>query len=116
MTKILLVDDSSFIREVMKGILSEAGFTEVIEAGSGQEAINKVEIEKPDLVLLDIIMPDMDGIAVLGEINGKAKVCMVTAVGQEEMITKAKEAGASAYITKPFDNSKVLETIKSIIG
>ncbi len=116
MSKILVVDDSSFIRTIMTNILNEGGYTEIVEASTGQEAIEKYQAEKPDLVLLDIIMPDMDGMEVLQQIGSEAKICMVTAVGQEDMITKSKELGAVDYITKPFDNEKVLSTVKTLLG
>ena len=112
MAKILTVDDSGFIRTILKNILQEAGYTEIIEAETGKEGIEQYNREKPDLVLLDMILPDMNGLDVLKALNkGGAKVCMVTAVGQDEMITKAKVAGAEDYVTKPFDKETILAVV-----
>ena len=116
MAKILIVDDSQFIRTIMKNILTEGGYTDIIEAGNGQEAVETYKAESPDLILMDIIMPDMDGIEALEQMGTEANICMVTAVGQEEMMAKAKELGAKDYITKPFDNDKVLSTVKVLLG
>jgi len=116
MAKILIVDDSSFIRTIMKSLLVEGGYEDVIEATTGKEAIEKFNEESPDLIMMDIIMPDMDGIEALKELGRRAKVCMVTAVGQEDMIEKAKEAGAENYVTKPFDNEKILSVVKEMLG
>lgn len=116
MTKILIVDDSNFIRTIMKTILTEGGYTDLVEASNGQEAIDQCEAESPDLILLDIIMPDMNGLEALKKLASKTKVCMVTAVGQESTMDEAKGLGAIDYVTKPFDKDKVLETVKKILG
>jgi len=114
--KILMSDDSAFMRKVLKDILQGAGFTKFIEASNGKEAIEKYRAEKPDLVLLDVVMPEVDGVAVVKEIGKEANVIMVSAVGQESVIKEATDYGAKGYIVKPFDKSKVLETIESVIG
>lgn len=113
--KILIAEDSQFMRGVLKDIFKEEGY-ELVEAQDGKEALDKFEKEKPDLVLLDIIMPEVDGIEVLKNIGKKAKVIVISAVGQEKMVEEAKELGALDYIVKPFDNEKVLETVKKVIG
>lgn len=113
--KILIAEDSQFMRGVLKDIFKEEGY-ELVEAQDGKEALDKFEKEKPDLVLLDIIMPEADGIEVLKNIGKKAKVIVISAVGQEKMVEEAKELGALDYIVKPFDNEKVLETVKKVIG
>jgi two-component system, chemotaxis family, chemotaxis protein CheY len=113
--KILIADDSQFMRSVLQDIVVAGGY-EVIEAVNGKEAIEKVEQEKPDLVLLDIIMPETDGIAVLKKIGKTAKVVVISAVGQEKMVDEAKELGALDYIVKPFENKQVLEVIKKVSG
>lgn len=114
--KILMSDDSAFMRKVLKDILQGAGFTNFIEASNGREALEKYHAEKPDLVLLDVIMPEVDGVAVVKEIGKEATVVMVSAVGQESVIKEATEYGAKAFIVKPFDKSKVLETIEKVVG
>lgn len=117
--KILIADDSAFMRLYLKRILSEAGYKDTIEAADGREAIIQFERERPDLVILDIIMPDMDGLETLHEImrtDPKTNVVMITAVGQEYMIEEANKAGAKGYITKPFMEEKVVETLAKVIG
>jgi two-component system, chemotaxis family, chemotaxis protein CheY len=112
--KILIVDDSKFMRGVLKDIVSSEDH-ESIEAENGKIALEKFEQEKPDLVLLDVIMPEVDGIDVLKKIGKKAKVIVISAVGQEKMLEDAKDLGALDYIVKPFDNNKVLEVINKVI-
>jgi two-component system, chemotaxis family, chemotaxis protein CheY len=113
--KILITDDSQFMRGILKDLMSSEGHV-CIEAEDGNEAIKKVEQEKPDLVLLDIIMPELDGIEVLKKIGKETKIIVISAVGQEKMVEEAKVLGAADYIVKPFDNKKVLETIKKVAG
>lgn len=113
--KVLLCDDSAFMRKVLKDILTQAGLTNFVEAENGREAIDKFRSEKPDLVLLDIIMPEIDGIAVLKEIGKEAKVIVVSAVGQDQMIEEAKQFGALGYIVKPFEKDKVMEEVKKVL-
>jgi len=116
MTKVLVTDDSAFMRKVLVDILNKNGYTETIEAQDGKEAIEKFNSEKPDLVLLDVIMPEMDGLEVLKQIVPLgAKAIVISAVGQETMMTQAKDFGAKGYIIKPFDESKVLEEIKKVL-
>jgi len=115
MAKILVADDSQFMRTTLKDILTEDGH-EVIEAADGKEALEQFEAEKPDLILLDIIMPEVDGMEVLKKIGKTAKIIVISAVGQEKMVDDAKELGALDYIVKPFDNKKVLEVVKRTIG
>lgn len=112
--KILIADDSIFMRNVLKDILAKVGH-ELIDAENGKEALEKYDSEKPDLVLLDIIMPEVDGIEVLKKIGKTAKVIVISAVGQEKMVEEAKSLGALDYIVKPFDNEKVLEAVKNVL-
>ena len=119
MRKILIADDSLFMRKLLKNILSKQ--YEIIEAGSGAEAIKQFEKEKPDLVLLDIIMPEgeEEGIRVLREItkaNPQARVVMITAVGQDAIVEECKKLGARDYIVKPFDEKHVLETVEKYLN
>ena len=114
--KILVADDSSFMRKMIVSILNETGYTDIIEVENGKEALEKFAAEKPDVALLDIIMPEVGGIDVLKQIGKKAKVIMVSAVGQEGVIEEAKSFGAKGFIVKPFDNEKAKAEIKKVIG
>lgn len=114
--KILITDDSEFMRKVLRGILEAEGFSQFIEAGNGNEAIEKFKEEKPGLVLLDIIMPEVNGLEVLKEIGSVAKVLVISAVGEDSMVEDAKKAGAAGYILKPFDNKNVMDEINKVLG
>lgn len=115
MSKILIADDSQFMRNVLKDILHGAGYTDTLECADGKECLAKYAAEKPDLVLLDIIMPDVDGLEVLKKLGKDAKIVVISAVGQEKMIEEAKKLGALDYIVKPFDNAKVIEAVKKAL-
>ncbi|TSC58050.1 MAG: two-component system, chemotaxis family, response regulator CheY [Candidatus Peregrinibacteria bacterium Greene0416_19] len=112
--KILIVDDSSFMRKILKDLLTAKGHT-LTEAENGAEALQKFASEKPDLILLDIIMPEVNGIEVLKKIGKQAKIVVISAVGQEKMVEEARQLGALDYIVKPFDNDKVLEVITTVL-
>lgn len=114
-SKILLVDDSAFMRNVLKNILEGAGYKNFVEAGDGNEAIEKFNSEKPDLILLDIIMPLKGGIEVLEEIGKDSKVLVISAVGQESVIKEAQDKGALGYLVKPFDNDKVIAEVDKVL-
>lgn len=117
MTKILIVDDSLFMRQMLKNILPKDKFEIVGEAATGKEAIKKYKELNPDIVTMDITMPDMDGISAvreIREINKDAKVIMCSAMGQKPMIKEALEAGALDFIIKPFDKEKAIKIIESI--
>lgn len=121
MKKILIADDSLFMRGILKDILSAEDKYEIIEAKSGSEALQQFKKEDPDLTFLDIIMPEgeEEGITVLKEIkkdNPRAKVVMITAVGQDSIMKECKKHGAAGYIVKPFDKKKILETAKKYLG
>ena len=107
--KILLVDDSAFMRKVLRDIFESAGYNNFTEAGNGSDAIQRHKTEKPDFIFLDVIMPDVNGMDVLREIGHDAKIIVISAVGQKEMIEQAKSLGALDYIVKPFDRDQVLE-------
>ncbi len=118
MTNIMLVDDSKFMRGVLSKIVG-ARHNIVGEAGNGLEAVSTYESLKPDVVLMDIVMPDMDGIAAAKEITSKhpeARIIMCTSMGQEGKVKKAIEAGARGYIVKPFQAEDVLSEIATVIG
>lgn len=117
--KILIADDSAFMRLYLKRILAETGYKDTIEVADGREMLIRYEQERPDLVILDVIMPDMDGLEALHElmrIDPKANVMMVTAVGQEYMKKECDEAGVKGYITKPFKEEEIAETLAKVIG
>lgn len=118
MPKILLVDDAAFMRMRCAKLLLENGY-EVAEAENGQEAISKYQAYQPDLVLMDITMPVMDGISATKEIktsDPNAKVIMVSALGQQTMVIEAIKAGAKDFVVKPFQPDKILATVKKFIG
>lgn len=111
--QILIVDDAAFMRMMIRDILSKDGYA-IHEATNGAEAIDKYEEVKPDLVTMDITMPDVDGIEALRrirEFDPEALVLMVSAMGQQKLILEALEAGAADFIVKPFQPTKVLEIV-----
>jgi two-component system chemotaxis response regulator CheY len=119
MNKVLIVDDASVVRMIIKGILEANGFQIVGEAKNGNEALDKYRELKPDAVTMDIIMPEADGIQGLRNILGfdkKAKVIMVTAIDQRESLMDAIKAGASDYIVKPFEDERVVTAVKKALG
>lgn len=118
-SKILIVDDAAFMRMMIKDILSKNGFDVVGEAQDGSQAIEKYKELEPDLVTMDITMPEMDGITALKEIkkiNPDAKIIMCSAMGQQAMVIDAIQAGAKDFIVKPFQADRVLEAIKKALG
>ena len=117
--KILLVDDAAFMRKMIKDTLSKAGYTEIFEAVDGADAVAKYGEIQPDLVMMDITMPNMDGLEALQAIRGKdsnANVVMCSAMGQESMVIDAVRSGAKDFIVKPFKADRVLKTVTSILG
>lgn len=117
--KIMVVDDAAFMRMTIKNCLTKAGFANIIEAADGQLALETFQAEKPDLVIMDITMPNMDGIQALKAIKGEdpaAKVVMCSAMGQEAMVVEAIQLGALDFIVKPFKQERILQTVNKIIG
>ncbi len=115
--RILVVDDAAFMRMMIRDILVEHGY-EIHEAVNGRDALEKFEQVEPDLVTLDITMPEMGGLEALREIrsrDGDARVLMVSAMGQQKMIVEALELGAMDFLVKPFQPTKVLETVKKCL-
>ena len=115
MAKILTVDDAAFMRKVIKDTLSKAGYTEIFEAEDGAMAVEKYNEIKPDLVLMDITMPNKDGLAIRAA-DANANVVMCSAMGQETMVIDAIRSGAKDFIVKPFKPERVLKTVTSIVG
>ena len=117
--KILLVDDAAFMRKMIKDTLSKSGYTELYEAVDGADAVEKYSELNPDLVIMDITMPNMDGLEALKAIRAKdssANVVMCSAMGQESMVMDAVRSGAKDFIVKPFKADRVLKTVTSILG
>lgn len=115
--KILIVDDAALMRIMLRNILAKAGHQVIGEASNGVEALGLLKVKKPDLIMLDITMPEMDGIATLEKIkvlNQTAKVIMCSALGQENIVKSAIKLGAEDFIIKPFDEERILEAIKKI--
>lgn len=111
---VLIVDDTNFMRKMLKDLISDH-YDVVGEAENGKECLEMVEEHDPDLITLDVIMPEMDGLETLPKLkerDDEQKVIMVTSVGQHEKVTEAMNKGASGYIIKPFDEEKVLEEIE----
>lgn len=118
MAKVLVVDDAAFMRLRCSKLLTENGF-EVSEAENGVQAVAKYQATKPDCVLMDITMPEMDGLGALKEIrrvDPQAKVAMVTAMGQQTIVIEALKAGAKDFIIKPFQPDRVLAAVNKMIG
>ncbi|MDO4832226.1 MAG: response regulator [Clostridia bacterium] len=116
--KILIADDATFMRMMLKDILSHAGFINLIEAKNGREAINLFKVKKPELILLDVTMPDMDGLRALEEIkeiNPDVKIIMCSSMGQEEIVSECFEKGADDFIMKPFKPERVVQAVSQFI-
>ena len=116
---ILICDDAAFMRMMIKDILTKNGYTVAGEAENGVKAVEKYSEVKPDLVLMDITMPEMDGIQALKKIKAldpAATVIMCSAMGQQAMVIESIQAGAKDFIVKPFQAERVLEAVKQVIG
>lgn len=118
MAKIVVVDDALFMRVMLKNILEQAGHTVVGEAANGAEAIKEYTLKKPDIMLMDITMPVMDGLEGLRGLKvtePDAKVIMCSAMGQKSMVVDALKYGAKDFIVKPFQEERVLEAIEKAL-
>lgn len=118
MATVLMIDDSRTSRKILRTALEKGGFTIIGEASNGEEGYLKYKELKPDIVTMDITMPTMDGIECLTLIkkeNSEAKVVMITAAGQKEKMVEALKRGAEDFITKPFEEDKVLSTLKHVV-
>ena len=119
MAKILVVDDAAVMRMMIKDILTKNGYEVAGEAENGAVAVSKYAELKPDLVLMDITMPEKDGIQALKDIkasDGGAKVIMCSAMGQQAMVIEAIQSGARDFIVKPFQADRVIEAVKKVVG
>ena len=116
---ILICDDAAFMRMMIKDILTKNGYEIAGEAENGQKAVEKYNETKPDLVLMDITMPEMDGIQALKKIkegDPNANIIMCSAMGQQAMVIEAIQSGAKDFIVKPFQAERVLEAVKKVVG
>ena len=119
MAKILLVDDAAFMRMMEKDALTKNGYTDIHEASDGAQAVEKYDELKPDLVIMDITMPNMDGLEALKAIKAKdpnAVIVMCSAMGQEAMVVDALKSGAKDFIVKPFKPDRLLKTVTTLLG
>jgi two-component system chemotaxis response regulator CheY len=117
--RVLVVDDAAFMRRIIRDILGHGPFLIAGEGKNGVEAVRLYRELRPDLTTLDVVMPQMDGIAALKEIirlDPGAKVVMCSALGQEALIAEAIECGASDFIVKPFQATRVLKVTQSVLG
>ena len=116
---ILICDDAAFMRMMIKDILTKNGYNVAGEAENGKVAVDKYKEINPDLVLMDITMPEMDGIQALKEIkkvDSSATVIMCSAMGQQAMVIESIQAGAKDFIVKPFQAERVIEAVKKVVG
>lgn len=117
MTKIMIVDDAQFMRVRISKLLSGHGY-DVVEAEDGNQAVTVYQMASPDAVLMDVTMPEKDGLQALTEIrrfDPKAKVIMLTALGQESMVVQAIQAGARDYVVKPFDPDRIMTSLQKVL-
>jgi two-component system chemotaxis response regulator CheY len=116
---VLICDDAVFMRTMLSDILTQAGFAVIGQAQTGQEAVDKYRELTPDLVTMDIVMPDMGGIEAVKLIvqeYPEAKILMCSAMGQQSLVVEAIQAGARDFIVKPFQPSRVLEAVQRVLG
>lgn len=117
--RVLIVDDAAFMRMMIKNVLTQNGYEVAGEASNGQEALVLYEKVKPDLVTLDITMPEMDGIQTLKEllkIDPSANIIMVTAMGQQQLVIEAIQVGAKDFVVKPFQPDRLIEAVRKALG
>ncbi len=117
--RVLVCDDAIFMRTMISDILTGAGYEVVGEAETGLQAIERYKELKPDLVTMDIVMPDMGGIDAVREIvknDANAKILMCSAMGQQALVVEAIQAGAKDFVVKPFQPSRVLEAVQRVLG
>lgn len=118
MYKIMVVDDAGFMRKMVQTHLTKAGYTDFVEGEDGAKAVELYKELKPDLVIMDITMPNMDGIEALRNIkamDADAKVVMCSAMGQEAMVMEAIKLGALDFIVKPFKADRIIQTVNKVL-
>ena len=116
---VLVCDDAIFMRTMITDILTQAGYEVIGEAESGAQAVQRYQELKPDLVTMDIVMPDMSGIEAVREIckaDPDARILMCSAMGQQALVVEAIQAGAKDFVVKPFQPSRVLEAVQRLLG
>jgi two-component system chemotaxis response regulator CheY len=116
---VLVCDDAIFMRTMISDILQQSGFDVIGEAETGVEAVAQYRILRPDLVTMDIVMPDMGGIDAVREItkfDPNARILMCSAMGQQALVVEAIQAGAKDFVVKPFQPSRVLEAVQRVLG
>lgn len=119
MKRVLIVDDASVVRLLIKKVLQQNGFEIVGEAVNGIDALAKYKELQPDIVTMDITMPESDGIQATKDIiafDKEAKIVMLSGIDQKEMLWQAIKAGASSYIVKPFENERILSTLNEVLN
>ncbi|MFE5323634.1 response regulator [Paenibacillus sp. NPDC056579] len=119
MAKVMVVDDAAFMRMMLKTMLTEEGHEIVAEAANGLEAVQAYMSAKPDLVTMDITMPELDGVGAVREIHRldpRAKIIMCSAMGQKAMVIEAITAGAKDFVVKPFQKERVMESVNKVLG
>lgn len=118
MSKILIVDDAIFMRKVIIDLLTENDYTDIVEAGDGVEAVTMFQEHKPDLVIMDITMPELDGIETIKKIRAldeNATILMCSAMGHELMVQEALNQGAKDFIVKPFKSERMIRSVKNLL-
>ena len=116
--KIMVVDDAAFMRMMVKDALKKNGYDNLVEAADGELAVQQYKAEKPDMVIMDITMPNKDGLQALKEIRAfdpNAKVVMCSAMGQEAMVMEAIKSGAKDFIVKPFKADRIIKTVEAML-
>lgn len=116
---VLVCDDAIFMRTMISDILAQSGYEIVGEAETGVQAIERYKQLKPDLVTMDIVMPDLGGIEAVREIvkfDPAARILMCSAMGQQALVVEAIQAGARDFVVKPFQPSRVLEAVQRVLG
>ncbi|WP_416147844.1 response regulator [Salipaludibacillus sp. HK11] len=119
MAKLLITDDAAFMRMTLKKMVTDAGYEVVAEAENGLRAVELFEEHRPDIVTMDITMPEMNGIEALQkikQIDPKAKVLMCSAMGQQNMVVDAIQKGAIDFIVKPFDQNRIKEALEKALS
>lgn len=119
MYNIMITDDAMFMRNVLKNLLVEAGYNIVAEATNGLQAVELYDKYQPDLVTMDLTMPEMDGISALKQIRAKhpdARIIMCSAMGQQALVVDAIKAGAKDFVVKPFQKENILQKIREVLN